>query len=59
MLKKIRDMIANPLEARKRKPAPPLIDGKVPHVHSFSCACKDCVDETNRLTRERLKAQGA
>jgi hypothetical protein len=29
------------------------------HPHSFSCACKGCVDETNRLTRVRLKAQGA
>jgi hypothetical protein len=29
------------------------------HPHSFSCACAACEAETDRLTRERLKAQGA
>jgi hypothetical protein len=29
------------------------------HPHSFSCACKPCVDHTNALTKARLKSQGA
>jgi hypothetical protein len=29
------------------------------HPHSFSCACAACEAETDRLTRLRLKAQGA
>jgi hypothetical protein len=60
MLKKIRDLIANPFEAR-RKPIASSVD-ETPadkHPHSFSCACKPCVDHTNALTRARLKAQGA
>lgn len=58
MLKKL----ASKLNPFAQKPAPPAPSDEPPvdlHPHSFSCTCKGCVAHTNRLTRERLKAQGA
>ena len=60
MLKKLAASL-NPFFAKRADPphpAAPKPEAKA-HPHSFSCACKGCVDETNRLTRLRLKRQGA
>jgi hypothetical protein len=57
MLKKIRELIANPFEARKPKPAPTVVPGEPTHPHSFSCPCKPCCAHTDSLTRERLRRQ--
>lgn len=60
MLKKLAASL-NPFFAKRADKAiePEAEAPKGKHPHSFSCACKGCVDETNRLTRVRLKAQGA
>lgn len=59
MLKKLAAAI-NPF-AMKRKPIAASVDETpaVKHSHSFSCACKPCVDYTSALTKARLKRQGA
>jgi len=59
MLKKFTAAL-NPFFSKRADHVPPAaVEPKGGHKHSFSCACKGCVEETNRLTRERLKAQGA
>lgn len=59
MLKKLL-AAANPFKNPPRQPAAAVCDNAAPtHGHSFSCPCDDCGDETARLTRERLKRQGA
>ena len=58
MLKKLAAKF-NPFAMKPAPPAPSDEPDDDKHPHSFSCACKGCVDETNRLTRARLKAQGA
>jgi hypothetical protein len=63
MLKKLAASL-NPFAARKPQLMRPIV-GTAPlpeaakHPHSFSCACKPCVDHTSALTKARLKAQGA
>ena len=58
MLKKLAASL-NPFFTKRADKAVEAEAPKGKHPHSFSCACKDCIDETNRLTRVRLKAQGA
>lgn len=58
MLKKLAAKL-NPFAVKPAPPAPsdePEVDT---HPHSFGCACKLCVDHTDKLTRARLKRQGA
>jgi hypothetical protein len=58
MLKKLAAAM-NPFAAKRKPLADEVVNSKPAHAHSFSCACKDCVDQTNVLTRARLKRQGA
>lgn len=59
MLKKLTAAL-NPFFTKRADHVPPAaLAPKAEHPHSFSCACAACEAETARLTRARLKAQGA
>ena len=58
MLKKLAASL-NPFFAKRADKAVEAEAPKGKHPHSFSCACKACVDHTDALTRARLKRQGA
>jgi hypothetical protein len=58
MLKKLIAAIRKPFHVGSLPPSAssPVVAA---HEHSFSCACGPCAAETARLTRARLKRQGA